>query len=249
MSLNDFAVKMIEKYQNNKPPTRPARCIHYPSCSEYSKGCYKKFNFFKASFLTFKRILFCTPLNHKTYDPVPLNKEEKKEDKELWNEANKIEPILLNHYQMYPLSTPQDFIKLIYQNSFGPNHLNIDHDMAIKRITNELKEVERTSEYIEDIGNGYVRYYLYLDMDIQNVVNEFISSCKKRDEKDLRLFYRKISLFNKLVNKGKIKLNKKETSKAVKDYLFSTINPVSHSKIYKDNYHPHYILIKKMEAE
>ena len=77
MSINDSLIKLIKKYQDNKPAGTPARCVHYPSCSNYSIECYKKFNFFKASFLTVKRILFCTPLNKKFYDPVPLSKEEK----------------------------------------------------------------------------------------------------------------------------------------------------------------------------
>ena len=48
MSINDSLIKLIKKYQDNKPAGTPARCVHYPSCSNYSIECYKKFNFFKS---------------------------------------------------------------------------------------------------------------------------------------------------------------------------------------------------------
>ena len=50
MSINESLIKLIKKYQNNKPPGTPARCVHYPTCSNYSIECYEKFNFFKATF-------------------------------------------------------------------------------------------------------------------------------------------------------------------------------------------------------
>ena len=45
MSLNEWAIKCIEKYQKNKEIIGSGRCKHYPSCSNYAIGCYKKFNF------------------------------------------------------------------------------------------------------------------------------------------------------------------------------------------------------------
>ena len=52
-------------------------CKYSPTCSNYAFGCYKKFNFFKASVLTFWRILRCNPFSKGGYDPVPLTKAEK----------------------------------------------------------------------------------------------------------------------------------------------------------------------------
>ena len=78
MFLNKLAIKLIKQYQKKD---RPHRCRHIPSCSNYGLECYQKFNFFKASFLTRYRILRCNPLSYKIYDPVPLTKSEKKEQK------------------------------------------------------------------------------------------------------------------------------------------------------------------------
>lgn len=76
---NKLPLKLIEMYQKGIDPnsTVRCRCRFTPSCSHYAKGCYEKFNFFKASFLTAKRLLKCNPLFKPGYDPVPLTKEEK----------------------------------------------------------------------------------------------------------------------------------------------------------------------------
>lgn len=36
-------------------------CIFYPSCSDYSKECFKKYDFLKASKKTIKRVGRCHP--------------------------------------------------------------------------------------------------------------------------------------------------------------------------------------------
>lgn len=75
--LNKLAIKLIKSYQRNKDLIGSGRCKHYPSCSNYGIECYQKFNFFKATFLTIRRILRCNPFTKKVYDPVPLSKAEK----------------------------------------------------------------------------------------------------------------------------------------------------------------------------
>lgn len=75
--LNQIAIKAIKKYQVNKDIIGRGRCKHYPTCSNYAIEVYEKFNFFKASILTFWRILRCNPFSWKVYDPVPLTKKEK----------------------------------------------------------------------------------------------------------------------------------------------------------------------------
>ena len=86
--MNKLMIKLIEKYQSTTTNSKK-RCRYVPTCSEYSKECYEKFNFFKASFLTFFRILRCNPLFKGGYDPVPLSRKEKKEAK---NNTNSIVP-------------------------------------------------------------------------------------------------------------------------------------------------------------
>lgn len=248
MSINDSLIKLIKKYQDNKPAGTPARCVHYPSCSNYSIECYRKFNFFKASFLTVKRILFCTPLNKKFYDPVPLSKEEKLIEKSLMAEAILIEPILLEHYVKYPKMELVDFIKLIYQNSFGPRHMHTPtKEMVTKYINDEMNSVTSDEEFVEEIGNGYLRVYLSKNTNTEKLIDSFLGSMNidTYTEQNIRIFYRKINVLINLIKKGRINLPKKESIDYIKEYLSNGINPVRHSKIYNELYKPHYRVIKK----
>jgi putative membrane protein insertion efficiency factor len=76
--MNKVAIHFIEWYQKEISPHSNHKCRHTPTCSAYAKECYTRFNFFKASFLTTKRILTCNPLFKPKYDPVPEKKEKKK---------------------------------------------------------------------------------------------------------------------------------------------------------------------------
>ncbi|CCV64016.1 conserved hypothetical protein [Alteracholeplasma palmae J233] len=69
--MNKIAIKMIKAYQEKISSQTNPKCRHTPTCSQYGLIAYKRFNFFKASFLTAKRILSCNPLFKPKYDPVP----------------------------------------------------------------------------------------------------------------------------------------------------------------------------------
>lgn len=86
--MNKICIKFIESYQKNKNPYSK-RCRYVPSCSHYAKGCYEKFNFFKASFLSLWRLLRCNPFSKGGLDPVPLTRKEKKALKE--SQKNKVD--------------------------------------------------------------------------------------------------------------------------------------------------------------
>jgi putative membrane protein insertion efficiency factor len=82
--MNKTAIKLIEWYQKDISPNSNHKCRHTPTCSAYAKTAYERFNFFKASFLTTKRVLTCNPLFKPKYDPVPEKKTKKdsKKDKD-----------------------------------------------------------------------------------------------------------------------------------------------------------------------
>ncbi len=86
---NKGAIKLIEMYQQGISPNMSPRCRFIPTCSEYAKECYKKFNFVYASLLTTKRFLKCNRLFKGGYDPVPLTKEEKKQYEQELDEMEK----------------------------------------------------------------------------------------------------------------------------------------------------------------
>ncbi|MCF7932726.1 MAG: membrane protein insertion efficiency factor YidD [Acholeplasmataceae bacterium] len=75
--MRKLAIRLIEWYQKDISPYNNHKCRFTPSCSEYSKQSYMRFNVFKASWLTFWRILRCNPLSKGGYDPVPEKKQRK----------------------------------------------------------------------------------------------------------------------------------------------------------------------------
>ncbi|HOJ62812.1 MAG TPA: membrane protein insertion efficiency factor YidD [Spirochaetota bacterium] len=68
--LNKIAVSLIKFYQKYISILFPPSCRFYPSCSEYAKLAFLKYNFFKALGLTIYRILRCNPFNKGGYDPL-----------------------------------------------------------------------------------------------------------------------------------------------------------------------------------
>lgn len=79
--MRKLCIKLIKFYQSKISPNSNPRCRFRPSCSNYGLECFKKFGFFKASFLTIYRIIRCNPLSKGGYDPVPLTKIEKQLNK------------------------------------------------------------------------------------------------------------------------------------------------------------------------
>ena len=73
--MKKLIIKLIKSYQRNYPYR--GKCRYHPTCSAYALGCFEKFGFFKASFLSIKRLLRCNPLFKGGYDPIPLTRKEK----------------------------------------------------------------------------------------------------------------------------------------------------------------------------
>jgi len=58
-------------YQRRVSPLLGARCIYYPTCSEYARQAVEKYGALKGSGLAVRRICRCHPLHNGGYDPVP----------------------------------------------------------------------------------------------------------------------------------------------------------------------------------
>ncbi len=70
MTINKFFIFFINIYKKNISLLLPASCRFYPSCSEYSKQAFEKYNFIKAFLLSVYRVLRCNPWNKGGYDPL-----------------------------------------------------------------------------------------------------------------------------------------------------------------------------------
>ena len=81
-------LKLISLYSKGlKKSIKTGKCIYYPTCSVYASECFKRFNTFKATSLTIKRLIRCNPSSEGGYDPVPLKKHNKYR---IINNCNKI---------------------------------------------------------------------------------------------------------------------------------------------------------------
>ncbi|MBR3106261.1 MAG: hypothetical protein IKH30_03630 [Clostridia bacterium] len=74
-----------------------------------------------------------------------------------------LEDILLQHFDKYPQMQPQDAVKLIYQQEFGPGHLIRDERKALAFLQQEMAgagEPLPGEALYESIGNGLCRLNL-----------------------------------------------------------------------------------------
>ena len=69
--MKKVLLQIINLYKKYYSPTKPARCIFVPSCSQYAMESIEKYGSIKGSCMAIKRILRCNPFNKSGgYDPV-----------------------------------------------------------------------------------------------------------------------------------------------------------------------------------
>ena len=159
---NKHIVKMIETYQKNRTDEMHYRCRHRPTCSEYAKEAYSRYNFFHASFLTTKRLLKCNRLFKPSYDPVPIKyskivKDARKIIKKQINKNIAIDATCGNGHDTIYLSK---YFKEVY--SFDIQKL------AIKRTEAKLYYINNVKLYNDDFNN-IPNYNLKADLIIFNL--------------------------------------------------------------------------------
>jgi hypothetical protein len=149
---------------------------------------------------------------------------------------------LEEHLKKYPLMQIDDKIKLLMQGTLGPAHLINDKEQVRKRIYAEyeqIKDLNYEYDLVEHISDKFVRIYLKPFYEkfktFDNLIEVFFKSCDNVSD----LYY---------LEKDLMKLRETETienKEAIDKYFYSGDILISHSKIYKDNYHPHYLVINK----
>jgi hypothetical protein len=146
---------------------------------------------------------------------------------------------LNKHLIKYPLMKIEDILKLHLQGILGPAHLVSNKELVLKNITNEyiqIKDDLYKDELIEEISDKYVRVYLkpYYETykSFNNLVEAFyLSSLIKEDTDEF------VNQIKKLINE--------ENKDYINNYLNKGNYLISHSTTYKENYHPHYLVINK----
>ncbi len=156
--------------------------------------------------------------------------------------------ILLHHYKKYPKMQIEDFIKLLYQSFFKGDHLSLDKKTSLKMLTEEINSLDYEIPFFiyEDIGLNTVRLNLSAikanNIPLEEVNEWFINSFSKK--KNTKGFKKSLKDLLSLIKDQKIKLDYNSSKDFINIYL-KEIKPLSHSKIYKEKYNPHYRVISK----
>ncbi len=159
---NKHIVKLIETYQKNRTDEMHYRCRHRPTCSEYAKQAYQRYNFFYASFLTTKRLMKCNRLFKPSYDPVPIKyskivKDARKTIKNFKNKNVAIDATCGNGHDTIFLSK-----------HFKTVHSFDIQELAIKRTKQKLYYIDNVNLYVDDFNN-IINYDIKPDLIIFNL--------------------------------------------------------------------------------
>ncbi len=152
-----------------------------------------------------------------------------------------LDNILLLHRERYPLLEPQDYVKLIYQNEFGPGHMISDPNMALKRLFDEAQSLVSFARYPSDpIGNGLVRVHINgLSYDTLTALSAaFVATANSHRGSD-ESFIRKLNRLRMLFP------NDTPLDEFITEYLESGIHPIHHSHVYSENYTPAYRVVSE----
>ena len=169
-------------------------------------------------------------------------------------EVKEFREILNAHAERYPKMEPADLLKLIYQNEFGPAHLELDREESLQSIREEFEGIEEEEDFegslYEDIGNGYVRLNFQavdlLDYPIEEINEDFVSSVGVRRGIPQR-FLRKADWALSHLSEFPFHFTEEEFEEAFRKYLETArdgkFRPVRHSRTYREAYEPSYRVI------
>lgn len=163
---------------------------------------------------------------------------------------NELTAILTAHAAKYPNMQPQDAVKLLYQNEFGPGHLVSDHAAALDYLRRECSTVtpDPTAPLIEDIGNGLVRVMLAALNDEEyspEMLNDHFVRSAGLHMGTLAGFLQKLDVLRALTVQGLFSFRAEELDAYLTDYMAMGCPAVSHSPVYRDAYHPAYRVVRR----
>lgn len=156
-----------------------------------------------------------------------------------------LQEVLLFHAARYPLMTPQDGVKLLYQHAFGPGHLLRDPQRALAYLRQEhaaLPPAEPRPP--EPIGNGLVRMYLNgLEASQLEALFADFARTAAAFQGDEALFAQSLLVLEEVTRQGKMPFDADALTAYLTAYRQAGCPMVSHSPQYKAAYAPAYRVI------
>lgn len=158
---------------------------------------------------------------------------------------SEIKEILSEHFARYPAMQPRDAIKLVYQHTFGGEHLVTDEIAALNRLTVELGQLTYGAHVplSEPIGNGLCRLQLRaVPQQIMppDILNRLFIQGTRPIKGDRDGFSKKLGQLREMAGKGAAPFATRDFDQYLKEYEKAGCPVVSHSGIYRRYYHPAY---------
>ncbi len=148
------------------------------------------------------------------------------------------------HVKKYPLMTPCDSVKLLYQSVYGCGHF-VDEGRAEARLRSEFALVrERGAALFEHICNGRARLMLggITEAEVPLVSRMFAASAEEdiSFDSDNVQFEKGLEIIVSMARDGKMPFSENEAISYIESYLQAGGGAVSHSDVYRKNYSPAY---------
>lgn len=155
--------------------------------------------------------------------------------------------MLLAHQEHYPLAQIRDYLKFLFQSSFGCEHLIADPSVASAYIRKEAEQAApRKGEIIEPLDGPYCR--VHLDILKEGLFPDtfaalFARSACHEDEGTAAL-EEKLSVLLHMADAGELSLDATDLREAIASWRQLSFPACHHSQAFRDAYAPAYRLMK-----
>lgn len=159
---------------------------------------------------------------------------------------NELSEILRAHSVRYPLMTPCDAVKLVYQNEFGGGHLVENEKASLSYLLSEYDSARfrKNAPVSEDIGGGYARLHLHpSQIPYAECVNRVFVLSSRRQDGTLEAFVWKLDVLQACTAEGIFAFGADELADYLVAYRAAGYPPISHSEVYRAAYLPAYRVI------
>ena len=156
-----------------------------------------------------------------------------------------MEEILLAHQKRYAEMEAIDYYKLIYQQTFGSYDDQINEKDSLEKLTEEYIGIDKTKTRVfhEPIGNGYVRVHLgaeEISETTLSLLNKFFIRSTNRRSGTIEQLEERLERAVELAKEEKLTVDAQDLAGVFQFYKERCYPPASQSKVYHEQYDPHY---------
>lgn len=160
---------------------------------------------------------------------------------------NSIRKLILDHFEKYPLMEIRDIFKLIYQSSYGCEHLVTDENSAVSYIKKEYEAIESKTAESDSLGEGYERVHLsWLDCGMKpETLGRLFCMSAKKEESGAENLKASIEITKELIKERLLPYSEEDFDSELKKWEEESFSAVHHSDTFRESYSPAYRVIAK----